>query len=35
MTVVGFCLGGVETVFSGVTFPRVEPGLKNVVSLGY
>ena len=30
---VGLCWG--ETVFSGVTFPLVEPGLRNVVRLGY
>ncbi len=35
MIVEGLGLGWGETVFSGVTFPLVEPGLKNVVKLGY
>ena len=35
MIVEGIGLGWAETVFSGVTFPLVEPGLKNVVRLGY
>jgi len=35
MIVEGIGLGWGETVFSGVTFPLVEPGLKNVVRLGY
>jgi sirohydrochlorin cobaltochelatase len=35
MIVEGLGLGWGETVFSGVTFPLVEPGLKNVVRLGY
>ena len=35
MVVEGLGLGWGETVFSGVTFPLVEPGLRNVVRLGY
>lgn len=35
MIVEGLGLGWGETVFSGVTFPLVEPGLKNIVRLGY
>ena len=35
MIVEGIGLGWGETVFSGVTFPLVEPGLNNVVRLGY
>ena len=35
MIVEGVGLGWGETVFSGVTFPLVESGLKNVVRLGY
>ncbi len=35
MVVEGVGLGWGETVFSGVTFPLVEPGLRNVVKLGY
>ncbi len=35
MIVEGIGLGWGETVFSGVTFPLVEPGLKNVLRLGY
>mgnify|MGYP001491803205 CR=1 FL=1 len=35
MLVEGVGLGWGETVFSGVTFPLVEPGLRNVVRLGY
>ena len=35
MIVEGIGLGWGETFFSGVTFPLVEPGLKNVVRLGY
>ena len=35
MIVEGIGLGWGETVYSGVTFPLVEPGLKNVVRLGY
>ena len=35
MIVEGLGLGWGETVFSGVTFPLVEPGLRNVVRLGY
>ncbi|MDC3138001.1 sirohydrochlorin chelatase [Prochlorococcus sp. AH-716-I19] len=35
MVVEGVGLGWGETVFSGVTFPLVEPGLRNVVRLGY
>ena len=35
MIVEGVGLGWGETVFSGVTFPLVEPGLRNVVRLGY
>ncbi|WP_269623092.1 sirohydrochlorin chelatase [Prochlorococcus marinus] len=30
---IGFAWGG--TVYSGVTFPLVEPGLRNLVNLGY
>ena len=35
MVVEGVGLGWGETVFSGVTFPLVEPGLRNVIRLGY
>ena len=35
MVVEGLGLGWGETVFSGVTFPLVEPGLRNIVKLGY
>ena len=35
MIVEGIGLGWGETVFSGVTFPLVAPGLKNVARLGY
>ncbi len=35
MIVEGVGLGWGETVFSGVTFPLVEPGLNHVVKLGY
>ncbi len=35
MIVEGIGLGWGETCFSGVTFPLVEPALKNVVRLGY
>ena len=35
MVVEGVGLGWGETVFSGVTFPLVEPGLRNAVRLGY
>ena len=35
MIVEGLGLGWGETVFSGVTFPLVEPGLINAVKLGY
>ena len=35
MIVEGVGLGWGETFFSGVTFPLVEPGLKNAVRLGY
>ena len=35
MLVEGFGFGWGETVFSGVTFPLVEPGLNHVVKLGY
>ena len=35
MIVEGVGLGWGETVFSGVTFPLVEPGLNHVVRLGY
>ncbi|ABM71921.1 Uncharacterized conserved protein [Prochlorococcus marinus str. MIT 9515] len=35
MVVEGVGMGWGETVFSGVTFPLVEPGLRNVVRLGY
>ena len=35
MIVEGIGLGWGETVFSGVTFRLVDPGLKNVVRLGY
>ena len=35
MMVEGIGLGWGETVFSGVTFPLVEPGLRNAVRLGY
>ena len=35
MVVEGVGLGWGETVYYGVTFPLVEPGLRNVVRLGY
>ena len=35
MMVEGLGLGWGETIFSGVTFPLVEPGLNHVVKLGY
>jgi sirohydrochlorin cobaltochelatase len=35
MLVEGFGLGWGETLYSGVTFPLVEPGLRQVVRLGY
>ena len=35
MLVEGLGLGWGETVFSGVTFPLVEPGLRHLVRLGY
>jgi sirohydrochlorin cobaltochelatase len=35
MLVEGFGFGWGETCFSGVTFPLVEPGLRQVVRLGY
>ena len=35
MVVEGLGLGWGETVFSGVTFPLVEPGLNHIVRLGY
>ena len=35
MLVEGFGFGWGETVYSGVTFPLVEPGLRQVVRLGY
>ena len=35
MLVEGFGFGWGETVYSGVTFPLVEPGLRHVVKLGY
>lgn len=35
MLVEGFGFGWGETVFSGVTFPLVEPGLRHVVKLGF
>jgi sirohydrochlorin cobaltochelatase len=35
MLVEGFGFGWGETVYSGVTFPLVEPGLRHVVRLGY
>ncbi len=35
MMVEGLGLGWGETVFSGVTFPLVEPGLKHIIKLGY
>ena len=35
MIVEGLGLGWGETVFSGITFPLVEPGLRNAVKLGY
>ena len=35
MIVEGLGIGWGETVFSGVTFPLVEPGLKHIVKLGY
>ena len=35
MMVEGLGLGWGETLFSGVTFPLVEPGLNHIVKLGY
>ena len=35
LLVEGFGFGWGETVFSGVTFPLVEPGLRNVIKLGF
>ena len=35
MLVEGFGFGWGETIFSGVTFPLVEPGLRHVVRLGF
>jgi sirohydrochlorin cobaltochelatase len=35
LLVEGFGFGWGETVYSGVTFPLVEPGLRQVVRLGY
>ena len=35
MLVEGFGFGWGETVYSGVTFPLVEPGLRHVVKLGF
>ncbi|WP_320664270.1 sirohydrochlorin chelatase [Prochlorococcus sp. MIT 1223] len=35
MLVEGLGLGWGETVFSGVTFPLVEPGLRHLIRLGY
>ncbi|WP_320676921.1 sirohydrochlorin chelatase [Prochlorococcus sp. MIT 1300] len=35
MLVEGFGFGWGETVFSGVTFPLVEPGLRHLVKLGF
>ncbi|MBM5815126.1 MAG: sirohydrochlorin chelatase [Cyanobacteria bacterium K_Offshore_surface_m2_239] len=35
MLVEGFGFGWGETLFSGVTFPLVEPGLRQVMKLGY
>ncbi len=35
MLVEGFGFGWGETLYSGVTFPLVEPGLRQVVRLGY
>ncbi|MCS5700204.1 sirohydrochlorin chelatase [Cyanobium sp. FGCU-52] len=35
MLVEGFGFGWGETVYSGVTFPLVEPGLRQVMRLGY
>tara|TARA_B100000073_G_scaffold347860_1_gene363672 strand:+ start:1302 stop:2396 length:1095 start_codon:yes stop_codon:yes gene_type:complete len=35
MLVEGFGFGWGETVFSGVTFPLVEPGLRHLVRLGF
>jgi sirohydrochlorin cobaltochelatase len=35
MLVEGFGFGWGETLYSGVTFPLVEPGLRHVVKLGY
>ena len=35
MLVEGFGFGWGETVFSGVTFPLVDPGLRNVLKLGF
>ena len=35
MLVEGFGFGWGETVFSGVTFPLVDPGLRHVIKLGF
>jgi sirohydrochlorin cobaltochelatase len=35
MLVEGFGFGWGETLYSGVTFPLVEPGLRQLVKLGY
>ncbi len=35
MIVEGLGMGWGETVFSGVTFPLVEPGLNHIVNIGY
>jgi len=35
MLVEGLGMGWGETVFSGVTFPLVEPGLNHIIKLGY
>jgi sirohydrochlorin cobaltochelatase len=35
MLVEGFGFGWGETLYSGVTFPLVEPGLRQVIKLGY
>ncbi len=35
MLVEGFGFGWGETVFSGVTFPLVEPGLRHILKLGF
>tara|TARA_Y100001968_G_scaffold332218_1_gene389537 strand:- start:225 stop:1280 length:1056 start_codon:yes stop_codon:yes gene_type:complete len=35
MLVEGFGFGWGETVFSGVTFPLVEPGLRHMIKLGF